>query len=116
MTRSFDAPRKLVWEAMMWAELIRKWIYAPEGWAMVVCEGDVRVGGGVPLGVERAGRGAGERNGDRHGSGVRSDGRAPGLRWHGEPRIGRRRWGASAGFPSMPGGTRVYDKNRSAAG
>lgn len=45
MTRSFDAPRRLVWEAMTKPELMRRWLYAPEGWQMARCEMDVRVGG-----------------------------------------------------------------------
>jgi uncharacterized protein YndB with AHSA1/START domain len=45
MMRGFDAPRHLVWEAMTKPELIRRWLYAPEGWTMTVCEGDPKVGG-----------------------------------------------------------------------
>jgi uncharacterized protein YndB with AHSA1/START domain len=45
MTRMFDAPRHLVWDAMTKPELIRRWLYAPEGWTMTVCEGDAEVGG-----------------------------------------------------------------------
>ncbi len=45
MTRTFDAPRHLVWDAMTKPELIRRWLYAPEGWTMTVCEGDTEVGG-----------------------------------------------------------------------
>jgi uncharacterized protein YndB with AHSA1/START domain len=45
MTRAFNAPRRLVWDAMTKPEYIRRWLYAPEGWSMTVCEGDVRVGG-----------------------------------------------------------------------
>jgi uncharacterized protein YndB with AHSA1/START domain len=45
MTRSFNAPRRLVWEAMTKPELIRRWLYAPEGWQMSKCEMDVRVNG-----------------------------------------------------------------------
>jgi uncharacterized protein YndB with AHSA1/START domain len=45
MTRSFDAPRRLVWDAMTKPQLIRRWLYAPEGWSMTTCEMDVRVGG-----------------------------------------------------------------------
>src|SRR5262249_51101124 len=45
MTRGFAAPRHLVWEAMTKPELIRRWLYAPEGWTMTVCEGDAEVGG-----------------------------------------------------------------------
>lgn len=44
MTREFDAPRRLVWEALTEPELIRRWIYAPEGWTMTVCEGGLEVG------------------------------------------------------------------------
>jgi uncharacterized protein YndB with AHSA1/START domain len=45
MTRVFDAPRHLVWDAMTKPELIRRWLYAPKGWTMTVCEGDAKVGG-----------------------------------------------------------------------
>lgn len=45
MTRTFDAPRRLVWEAMVQPALIRQWLYSPEGWSMIVCEGQVEVGG-----------------------------------------------------------------------
>lgn len=45
MTRSFDAPRTLVWEAMTKPELIRRWLLGPDGWSMPVCEVDLRVGG-----------------------------------------------------------------------
>lgn len=43
--RSFDAPRKLVFDAYTKPELIRKWLLGPEGWTMPVCEVDLRVGG-----------------------------------------------------------------------
>jgi len=45
MTREFDAPRHLVWQAMMKPEFIRQWLYAPAGWEMTVCEGSEQVGG-----------------------------------------------------------------------
>lgn len=45
VTRVFDAPRKLVWEAMTRPELIKRWLFGPPGWTMVVCEDDARVGG-----------------------------------------------------------------------
>ena len=45
MTRSFDAPRRLVWDAMTRPDLIRQWLFTPPGWTMTVCEEDVRVGG-----------------------------------------------------------------------
>ena len=44
MTRRFDAPRRLVWEAMTQPELIRRWIYAPPSWVMTTCQGGVNVG------------------------------------------------------------------------
>jgi uncharacterized protein YndB with AHSA1/START domain len=45
MTRAFDAPRKLVFEAHSKPELIRRWLLGPDGWSMPVCEVDFRVGG-----------------------------------------------------------------------
>jgi uncharacterized protein YndB with AHSA1/START domain len=45
MTRVFDAPRALVWEAMSRPDLLKRWLFGPPGWAMVVCEDDPRVGG-----------------------------------------------------------------------
>jgi uncharacterized protein YndB with AHSA1/START domain len=45
ITRAFDAPRHLVWQAMTRAELIRRWLFLPPGWTMIRCEEDVRVGG-----------------------------------------------------------------------
>lgn len=45
MTRVFDAPRHLVWEAMSTPELVKRWLYGPPGWTMVTCEDDLRVGG-----------------------------------------------------------------------
>ena len=45
MTRVFDAPRHLVFEAMSKPELIMRWLSGPDGWTMTVCEDDPRVGG-----------------------------------------------------------------------
>jgi uncharacterized protein YndB with AHSA1/START domain len=45
MTREFEAPRHLVWEAWTRPELLRRWLLGPPGWEMVVCDMDVRVGG-----------------------------------------------------------------------
>src|SRR5262245_46480498 len=45
MTRTFDAPRRLVWEAMSKTEFIKRWLFGPPGWTMTVCDDDVRVGG-----------------------------------------------------------------------
>ena len=45
MTRVFDAPRKLVFDAHTKPDLVRQWLLGPPGWSMQVCEMDVRVGG-----------------------------------------------------------------------
>jgi uncharacterized protein YndB with AHSA1/START domain len=44
MTRVFDAPRKLVFDALTKPELLRRW-FGPRGWSLVVCEADLKVGG-----------------------------------------------------------------------
>jgi uncharacterized protein YndB with AHSA1/START domain len=45
ITRSFNAPRKLVFEAFTKPELVKRWLLGPPGWSMPVCEIDLRVGG-----------------------------------------------------------------------
>src|SRR5678815_3896394 len=45
LTRVFDAPRQLVFEAFSKPELLKRW-FGPRGWSLVVCEVDFRVGGG----------------------------------------------------------------------
>ena len=45
VTRTFNAPRTLVWDAHTKPELVKKWMLGPPGWKMPVCEMDVRVGG-----------------------------------------------------------------------
>jgi uncharacterized protein YndB with AHSA1/START domain len=45
MTRTFDAPRRLVFDAHTKPELIRRWLLGPPGWSMPICEVDLRVGG-----------------------------------------------------------------------
>jgi len=45
ITRDFDAPRVLVWEAMSRPELLRRWLAGPPGWQLTTCEDDQRVGG-----------------------------------------------------------------------
>jgi uncharacterized protein YndB with AHSA1/START domain len=45
MTRVFDAPRTLVYDAHTKSDLVRQWLLGPPGWSMPVCEMDVRVGG-----------------------------------------------------------------------
>ncbi|MCI0351480.1 MAG: SRPBCC family protein [Acidobacteriales bacterium] len=45
MTRSFNAPRSLVFDAFTKPELVKRWLLGPPGWSMPVCEIDLRVGG-----------------------------------------------------------------------
>jgi len=45
VTRSFKAPRSLVFRAFTEPELVRRWMLGPPGWGMPVCEMDVRPGG-----------------------------------------------------------------------
>src|SRR4030095_10294502 len=45
VTRGFDAPRKLVWDAYTKPELLKRWLTGPPGWTFAVCEMDLRVGG-----------------------------------------------------------------------
>src|SRR5580704_17901697 len=44
MMRIFDAPRRLVFDALTKPELLKRW-FGPRGWSLVVCEVDLRVGG-----------------------------------------------------------------------
>ncbi len=45
MSRVFEAPRQLVFEACSKPEFVRRWLLGPDGWSMPVCEIDLRVGG-----------------------------------------------------------------------
>ena len=45
VTRTFRAPRTLVYQAYTNPELVKRWLLGPPGWSMPVCEMDVRVGG-----------------------------------------------------------------------
>jgi uncharacterized protein YndB with AHSA1/START domain len=45
MTRVFDAPRNLVYDAFTKPELLKQW-FGPRGYSLAVCEVDLRVGGG----------------------------------------------------------------------
>jgi|SRR5579864_5318415 uncharacterized protein YndB with AHSA1/START domain len=45
MTRAFDAPRQLVFDAFTKPDLLRQWMLGPPGWSMPVCDIDFRVGG-----------------------------------------------------------------------
>jgi uncharacterized protein YndB with AHSA1/START domain len=45
MTRVFDAPRRMVFDAFSKPELLKRW-FGPRGWTLTTCEVDFRVGGG----------------------------------------------------------------------
>jgi len=45
LTRVFNAPRPLVYDAFSKPEILKRW-FGPRGWSLVTCEMDVRVGGG----------------------------------------------------------------------
>lgn len=45
MTRDFNAPRTLVFDAMTKPDLLKRWLFGPGGWSLDVCEIDLRVGG-----------------------------------------------------------------------
>jgi len=45
ITRVFQAPRALVWDAWTRPGHLRQWMLGPDGWTMAVCDVDLRVGG-----------------------------------------------------------------------
>jgi uncharacterized protein YndB with AHSA1/START domain len=47
VTREFNAPRKLVWDAHVKPELMRRWCSGPDGWTVTACESDPRPGGKI---------------------------------------------------------------------
>jgi uncharacterized protein YndB with AHSA1/START domain len=47
ITRIFDAPRRLVFDAFTKPELLKRWLTGPPGWSLPVCEIDLRVGGAL---------------------------------------------------------------------
>jgi uncharacterized protein YndB with AHSA1/START domain len=49
LTRTFNAPRRLVWEAMFTPDKMRRWMLPPPGWTMTVCEVEARMGGVLKL-------------------------------------------------------------------
>lgn len=59
--RVFDAPRTLVFDALTRPELLKRWC-GPKGWTLVVCDIDLRVGGGYRFVTRKAdGREVGQR-------------------------------------------------------
>lgn len=53
LTRVFNAPRRLVFDAFAKPELVKRWLLGPPGWSMPVCEIDPRPGGGFRYGWRR---------------------------------------------------------------
>ena len=45
ITRVFDAPRHLVFDAHTKPDLLKRWLGVRNGWTLAVCEIDLRVGG-----------------------------------------------------------------------
>ena len=46
LARTFDAPRRLVFDAFIKPEMVKEWPWGPSPeWPMVLCEIDLRVGG-----------------------------------------------------------------------
>ena len=45
LTRTFQAPRRLVFDAFTKPEMVKRWLWGPPEWPMVHCEIDLRVGG-----------------------------------------------------------------------
>jgi uncharacterized protein YndB with AHSA1/START domain len=45
VTRVFNAPPAIVFDAFTKPQLVKRWLLGPPGWTMPVCEMDLRVGG-----------------------------------------------------------------------
>lgn len=45
ITRSFKAPKQLVFDAMSKPEMMKHWFHGAPGWSLTACEMDLRVGG-----------------------------------------------------------------------
>lgn len=45
MKREFDAPRRIVFDAFTKPELLKRWLFGPDGWTLDVCDIDLKVGG-----------------------------------------------------------------------
>lgn len=58
MTRVFDAPRHLVFEALTQPDLVKRWLGVRNGWTLPVCEIDLRVGGAYRYTWRKEARGA----------------------------------------------------------
>lgn len=49
LTRTFNAARRLVWEAMFTPDKMRRWMLPPPGWTLTLCVCEPRVGGVLSL-------------------------------------------------------------------
>jgi uncharacterized protein YndB with AHSA1/START domain len=49
LVRAFNAPRRLVWEAMFTPDKMRRWMLPPPGWTLTTCQCEARVGGTLDL-------------------------------------------------------------------
>lgn len=45
LTRTFAAPRTLVWQTLTQPDLLKRWLSGPPGWSLVVCQIDLQIGG-----------------------------------------------------------------------
>lgn len=45
ISRTFNAPPQMVFDAHTKPELVRQWLLGPDGWTMPVCDIDLRAGG-----------------------------------------------------------------------
>ena len=45
ITRIFEAPRALVFDAWTSPALVKRWLLGPSGWSMPICEIDLQIGG-----------------------------------------------------------------------
>lgn len=49
LTRTFQAPRRLVWEAMLTPDKMRRWMLPPPGWTLTDLTCEPRLGGALKL-------------------------------------------------------------------
>ena len=55
LARTFDAPRRLVFDAFIKPEMVKEWLWGPSPeWPMVLCEIDLRVASCATCGATRA--------------------------------------------------------------
>jgi uncharacterized protein YndB with AHSA1/START domain len=49
LLRAFNAPRRLVWDAMFTPDKMRRWMIPPPTFTLTTCQCDLRVGGALDL-------------------------------------------------------------------